>query len=528
MASVIRGIDRPLLFTVLAILGLGLYNLASASRPMGVSLHVSQGVYAAAGLLVMALIASFHYRLLEGLAIPIFVTVLVLLLATDLFGKIVNGSRRWLVVGPVNVQTSDLAKVAVILVLARILHLERWEGGLTLRQIFRPFNLSRPVLLIAVVLVASVLGDAVRPPKLELLVNNRHRAVGKLGETTPTLRIGSRKKGTDVQLPMGGVAGQHAEVLRVEDGEYRVRDLGSEAGTYVNGQRVVGELPLHHGDLIRFGLNPRAELRFSASIAKVRPFLPYLAILAALWLGLALVQIFSTRTFGWPELIAPIDVVIVPCVLVLAQPDLGTTMVTVLVAFTMFLYVGLRPVSLALLFASGLVFAIIAWLGILKPYQKERVMTFLNPTSDLAGAGYHQHQSMIAIGSGGWFGKGHGQGTQTQLSFLPEQQTDFIFSVWAEEQGFVGCLILVALYAALIIVALRITLRARDRFGALLACGATALLFWHTAINMLMVLRLAPVVGVPLPLFSNGGSFLVTVLMAIGLLMSVSVRRQMF
>jgi hypothetical protein len=230
VASVIRGIDRPLLFTVLAILGLGLYNLASASRPMGVSLHVSQGVYAAAGLLVMALIASFHYRLLEGLAIPIFVTVLVLLLATDLFGKIVNGSRRWLVVGPVNVQTSDLAKVAVILVLARILHLERWEGGLTLRQIFRPFNLSRPVLLIAVVLVASVLGDAVRPPKLELLVNNRHRAVGKLGETTPTLRIGSRKKGTDVQLPMGGVAGQHAEVLRVEDGEYRVRDSGLRGG----------------------------------------------------------------------------------------------------------------------------------------------------------------------------------------------------------------------------------------------------------------------------------------------------------
>ena len=366
MASVIRGIDRPLLLTVLAILGLGLYNLASASRPMGVSLHVSQGVYAAAGILAMGLIASFHYRLLEGLAIPIFVTVLALLLATDLFGKIVNGSRRWLVVGPVNVQTSDLAKVAVILVLARILHLERWEGGLTLRQIFRPFNLSRPVLLIAVVLVASVLGDAVRPPKLELLVNNRHRAVGKLGEQTPILRIGSRKKGTDVQLPMGGVAGQHAEVLRVEDGEYRVRDLGSEAGTYVNGQRVVGELPLHHGDLIRFGLNPRAELRFSASIAKVRPFLPYLAIVAALWLGLALVQIFSTRSFGWPELIAPIDVVIVPCVLVLAQPDLTTKMFTGLVAFTMFIYMEIRPVALALLCGCGFGVASGAWVVVLK------------------------------------------------------------------------------------------------------------------------------------------------------------------
>ncbi|NJK89497.1 MAG: FtsW/RodA/SpoVE family cell cycle protein [Myxococcales bacterium] len=168
------------------------------------------------------------------------------------------------------------------------------------------------------------------------------------------------------------------------------------------------------------------------------------------------------------------------------------------------------------------------WFVLLQPYQKQRVLTFLNPTSDLAGAGYHQHQSLIAVGSGEWSGKGHGQGTQTQLSFLPEQQTDFIFSVWAEEHGFVGSLLVVVLFAALMLLLLRMALRARDRFGALLIVGVTALLFWHSVINMLMVLRLAPVVGVPLPFWSNGGSFLLTAMLGLGLAVSVDRRRNLF
>jgi rod shape determining protein RodA len=165
---------------------------------------------------------------------------------------------------------------------------------------------------------------------------------------------------------------------------------------------------------------------------------------------------------------------------------------------------------------------------VLKPYQKDRVLTFLDPTTDLAGTGYHQHQSMIAIGSGGLAGQGHGQGTQTQLSFLPEQQTDFIFSVWAEEHGFIGCAFVVLLFAIGVFLCIRVVFQARDRFGALLAVGVTAMFFWHSVINIMMVLQLAPVVGVPLPLWSNGGSFAITALIAIGIILSVRMRRFVF
>jgi len=194
----------------------------------------------------------------------------------------------------------------------------------------------------------------------------------------------------------------------------------------------------------------------------------------------------------------------------------------------MILYVGLRLTSLILLFTGGGAFGVLAWVAVLKPYQKERILTFLNPQQDLGGAGYHQHQSLIAVGSGEMWGKGYGQGTQTQLSFLPEAWTDFIFSVWAEEHGFMGCVGVVGLFSQLIVYGLRIAARARDRFGALLAVGVTAMIFWHTVVNMLMVLRLAPVVGVPLPLWSNGGSFLVTTMIGIGLLLNVSMRRHFF
>ena len=253
-----------------------------------------------------------------------------------------------------------------------------------------------------------------------------------------------------------------------------------------------------------------------------------MAIFGATWLVVARALQVRKRRGDQSDLVAPIDVVVLPSVLILVQPDLGTTLVVMLIAFSMILYVGLRPLSYVLLFSGGALSAAVAWLTVLKPYQKERVLTFLNPTSDLAGAGYHQHQSLIAIGSGQALGKGHGQGTQTQLSFLPEQQTDFIFSVWAEEQGFLGSLLLVFLFTALILAGLRIASRARDRFGALLVVGVTAMVFWHALINMLMVLRLAPVVGVPLPLWSKGGSFVMTTLVGMGIVFNVSMRRKMF
>src|SRR3954463_10767640 len=153
-------------------------------------------------------------------------------------------------------------------------------------------------------------------------------------------------------------------------------------------------------------------------------------------------------------------------------------------------------------------------------------MTFLDPESDMLGSGYHAHQSMIAVGSGRLAGKVWAQGTQTQLSFLPEQHTDFVFSVFAEEWGLRGGVILLALYLALMVIGLRIATQARDRHGSFLAAGATALLFWHVFVNIGMVSGLLPVVGVTLPLMSYGGSSAITVLLAIGILANVGARRQ--
>lgn len=520
--------DRPLLIALGLIIVLGLYNLASAGKPLGASLHLTHGAHVAVGLVVMGAVAAVHYRNLEGLAYPIFGAVILLLLATSAFGKIVNGSRRWLALGPVNIQTSDLAKVAVILVVAKTFHLRRWEGGLTLREIFRPLNISRPVLVVLAVLALSLFGEGLKPAKLKMKRGRKFRTVKTLGPDHAVVGLGRAAGDERVRIKRSGVEPEHAEVLRRGEGEYVLRALDTEAGTYLNDERITGEVPLSDGDLIRLGLSQRAELRFSASIQKLRKALPWLAIGGALWLFVAVAVLL--RKGGWTsdDLVAPIDVVMLPCVLILMQPDLGTTLVVLLIAFSMILYVGLRPSSLALLFTGGLASGTLAWFTVLKPYQKERVLTFLNPTSDLAGAGYHQHQSLIAIGSGQLWGKGHGQGTQTQLAFLPEQQTDFIFSVWAEEQGFAGSLFLVVLFCVFILLCLRVATRARDRFGSLLAVGVTAMLFWHTIVNMLMVLRLAPVVGVPLPLWSNGGSFALTTLIGIGFVINVSMRRTLF
>jgi rod shape determining protein RodA len=161
----------------------------------------------------------------------------------------------------------------------------------------------------------------------------------------------------------------------------------------------------------------------------------------------------------------------------------------------------------------------------LKPYQRKRVETFLNPEGDALGAGYHAMQSKIAVGSGQAFGKGWGQGTQSYLSFLPEQHTDFIFSVWAEERGFIGCLALVLLYYALVTVSVDIAGSARDRFGFFLAIGVTAMLFWQTVVNIGMVTGILPVVGVTLPLMSYGGSSVLAIFTGVGLLANVGMRR---
>lgn len=232
---------------------------------------------------------------------------------------------------------------------------------------------------------------------------------------------------------------------------------------------------------------------------------------------------FTLRDLAYPLLFVG-----VPAILIMKQPDLGTAIVVILIACSMIAYVGVRISTLVTCLVATVPAVYLGWHYYLRDYQKNRVLNFLNPERDPLGTGYHIIQSKIAVGSGGIIGKGFTQGTQTQLRFLPEQHTDFAFSVFGEEWGFVGCLVLLLLYLFLIFWGLHIAGRCNDRFGSLMAVGVTAMLFWHTIINIGMVIGVFPVVGVPLPLFSYGGTSMVTSMIGVGILLNVSMRRFMF
>lgn len=229
---------------------------------------------------------------------------------------------------------------------------------------------------------------------------------------------------------------------------------------------------------------------------------------------------YRLQDLWWPFL-----VLFVPVIIVIRQPDLGTGLVTTAIGGSMILFAGLTFGTFAFLASSGVAVAVLTWFFGLKPYQKDRIITFLDPNHDAMGKGYHTIQSQIAVGSGQTWGKGWGNGTQNQLLFLPEQHTDFAFPVWAEEHGFVGAALMVLLFLFLVYCALDIASHARDRFGAFLAFGAAALFFWHAFINIGMVLGVLPVVGVPLLLVSYGGSSAVLTMLAVGVLLNVSLRR---
>jgi rod shape determining protein RodA len=234
----------------------------------------------------------------------------------------------------------------------------------------------------------------------------------------------------------------------------------------------------------------------------------------------------TTRGFTWRELIRPILITALPFGLIVIQPDLGTAGVVALIAATMTLFMKVERRSLLLLLAPVAGMVPLVW-SLLKDYQRQRILTFLNPDQDPLGTGYHIIQSKIAIGSGMISGKGYLQGTQNALSFLPEEHTDFIFSVLAEEWGSIGSITLLLLFFLLVFWGLNIAHRCRDPFGTLLAVGITSLIALQVAINVGMTMGVMPVVGVPLPLISYGGSSTLTVAICIGLLMNVSMRRFM-
>jgi rod shape determining protein RodA len=232
----------------------------------------------------------------------------------------------------------------------------------------------------------------------------------------------------------------------------------------------------------------------------------------------------ESAQLSW-RLLIPLGLIAVPTLLVAHQPDLGTA---VLIAATGLAIMVLAGLDLRVV-GAGIAAALVAIppfvLFVLHDYQRKRILTFLNPESDPSGSGYHILQSKIALGSGGLMGRGFGLGSQSQLNFLPEKQTDFIFATLAEEFGFVGCFSVLFLYAAVIFMALRIASISHSHFGRLAAAGVTATFALYVLINGAMVMGLAPVVGVPMPLLSYGGTVMLTVMIGFGLVMAVRVQR---
>ena len=362
----VTNFDWTTLLLALAIIALSIMLLYSATSertegPTG--MHLKQLMWTGAGLLSMFIVLCIDYQTLSRYAYLLYGILLVSLIVVLLFGRVVNGSQRWLAIGPWHIQTSELAKPILILVLARY-----------------------------------------------------------FAERTP----------------------------------------------------------------------PGAAL------------------------------------LTWRDLLLPVVLVGLPFMLIFKQPNLSTAMVLVLILCVMVLTIGLQLKTLLPLLGFGAGAIPLVWSMLLKDYQRERLITLLNPQPDLLGAGYHSWQSKITIGSGGLWGKGLLAGTQSRLSFLPERHTDFIFAVLAEEIGFVGVVLLLCLFSCLLVHGFVIAYRSRDRLGALLATGVVAMLFAQVFLNIGMTIGLVPIIGLPLPLMSYGGSSLVTTFLCLGLLMNVRMRRFKF
>jgi len=233
------------------------------------------------------------------------------------------------------------------------------------------------------------------------------------------------------------------------------------------------------------------------------------------------------KVYGFKDLIKPVILAAIPCILILKQPDLGTAILIVLLLASMAIVARIRWTTLVGIVVTAMAFLPLAW-QYLRPYQKKRIITLFNPESDPFGAGYHIIQSKVAIGSGGLWGKGFMHGTQAHLSFLPEVHTDFAFSLWGEEWGFFGAILLLFFFGVVIYRGLHVAFTANERLGSFLAFGITAMFFWEAVVNINMVMGLLPVVGVPLPLFSYGGSSAMVTLMGMGIIMGVRSRRYLF
>ncbi len=245
-------------------------------------------------------------------------------------------------------------------------------------------------------------------------------------------------------------------------------------------------------------------------------------------LVMALARYFHSQSFpiSFHKLLFPFFLIMIPMILVLRQPDLGTAMILLMVGGALFFLAGVSLWIFGAVLIGASASIPILW-GFLHDYQRDRIFMFFDPSKDSLGAGYHITQSKIALGSGGLWGKGYMQGTQASLNFLPEKQTDFIFTLLCEEWGFMGGAFLLSLYVFLMVLCFRIILTTQNDFGRFVAAGMTVSFFFYIFINVSMVMGLIPVVGVPLPLVSYGGTAMLTLLMGFGFLLNVGLHRSL-
>lgn len=359
--SAVGRIDWPLIALVILLGGISVFNLHSTSLASNSAIYLRHLYWLLLGLGVMTAVAVVDYRNLQRLAPAFYVVVVILLALVLVIGKEVNGSKRWLDLGFIGFQPSELAKLAVILTLANWFQRYPRPGGYSLRDL----------------------------------------------------------------LPVGILLG-------------------------------------------------------------------------------------------------------VPMFLVLQEPDLGHTLMLLFIGGTMLAFEKFERRALVTAVLVSLVAAPFLWKFVLRDYQKDRILTLVDSDADSLGAGWHARQARVAVGSGGLLGKGHGDGTQVAGGFLPENHTDFVFANLAEEQGFVGAAVVLGIYLLLVMSALRSAAMARDKFGGHVAVGVGALVFWHVLMNMGMVLNVLPVTGVTLPLMSYGGTSVLTVMAAMGLLLNINLRRTVF
>lgn len=526
----------PILSTIAAIAALGCYNLHSSAAHHNPRLYLTQMTWFALGTIVMGVCLSFDYRATEAIAYGLYAGTIAMLVGVLLIGKSAMGAKRWLVIGPLTFQPSEMAKLSVIFCLARYFSYRVPIDGYSIRALVRPMNPTRP-LACAVWLLAKWQKPWLTDPQGELA----RRVHAQLQGAPPPLEDLLWCRLALLLLLAASFAASVYIVLRIEreaallhpwPATRKKRLLFVFAGLHIGaGLALLGQWhsplladPLGQAlTILDLAGGPEGHLALPRE--RMGPRMLCTAFIALYWLACTIHN--RRHPAAWLDLIiAPFDLLAVPSLLVLVQPDLGSAGIIFMVGMTMILVVGIGLRSLLNMSVIGAAISLIAWFAVLKDYQKRRILVFLNPEEDVRGAGWNAVQSLIAVGSGRWFGKGHKNGTQTQLSFLPEQHTDFAFSVWAEEQGFMGCALLLALYLLLISFAVGIAARAREPYGTLLACGITGLLLWQAFINIGMVIGVLPVVGITLPLFSYGGSSVLTVMASIGLLLNIHAARR--